>query len=150
MLQALRRAAHNQPIVIYIFWHYKFTARHLEQELRRMLFIEEGDPWPEGITVVIPTEPVPPHLLEPLDAGKLNPFYLYTPGLTGQVRQQFKDNWERQMHQSFAAKTQAWESYLSRIRGNRSGYGLALIEQQKLDEKKYSQDQSNCCRGSGS
>jgi hypothetical protein len=142
VLRALRRAACNQPIVIYLCWWNTFTKRQLMQELRRALFLQEGDAWPEDITLVIPSQPTPNHLLEPLDAGQLDPFYRYTPGLTWQKRRQWEEAWEKQMHEAFAAKTQAWESYLNGIRENRSGYGLALVELQKLDEEQYHKDQN--------
>jgi hypothetical protein len=142
VLQALRRVAHNQPIVIYLCWCDAFTARQLQQELRQTLFFEEGDPWPEDIILVIPSQPIPYDLLESLDSGTIVPSRRYESGLTWQERRQFEESWEKQMRQAFAAKTQAWECYLNSIRGNRSGYGLALIELQKFDEKKNHKDQN--------
>lgn len=142
ILTALRRAAHGQPIFLYLFWSNTFTGKQLQQELYRTLFYEEGDPWPKDITLVIPSQPTPNDLLEPLKTGQINPARRYQPGLTRQERQQFEKDWERQMSRAFATKTQAWEKYLNRIRGNRSGYGLALIELQKFDEQTYHKDQN--------
>src|SRR5260370_9096704 len=142
VLEAVGRAAHNKPSLIYFCWCDAFTGKQLRQELCRTLFYEEGDSWPEVINLVIPSQPIPYELLESLETGKLDPAYRYKSGLTWQERQQFEKAWEKQMRQAFAAKTQAWENYLNRIRGNRSGYGLALIELQKFDDQKYHQDQS--------
>jgi hypothetical protein len=142
VLETLRRAAHHQPIFIYLCWHNAFIGKYLRQELCRILFYEEGDLWPEDIALVIPPQPIPLDLLEPLDTGTLNPAERYQTGLTGQKRREFKEKWEKQMSQAFVAKTQAWERYVQRICGNRSGYGLALIELEKLDEKKFHKDQS--------
>jgi hypothetical protein len=94
---------------------------------------------------VIPPYPTPSDLLEPLEAGPLDPAYHYKPGLTKQERQQFDKDWQSQMSRSFAAKTQEWERYLSKIRGNASGYGLALIELENLEKiagKKYHHSQN--------
>ena len=142
ILQGLRRAAQNQPIVIYLCWSDSFTGKHLKQELCRALFIEEGDPWPDDITLVIPTEPTPASLLQPLDAGQFKPSDHYKTGISWHDRQTFQKAWEAQMRKSFTEKTLAWERYLSRLLAYRSGYGIALIELHKLDEAKYHKDQS--------
>lgn len=142
ILAALRRAAHRQPIFICLCWSNTFTRKQLQQELYRTLFYEEGDCWPEDITLVIPPQPIPNDLLEPLETGQIDPARRYQSGQSKQERQKFDRDWEKQMRFAFAAKTQAWENYLNRIRGNRSGYGMALIEIQKLDEKKYHKDQN--------
>jgi hypothetical protein len=142
VLQALRRAADNQPIVIYLCWSDTFTGKHLKQELYRALFIEEGDPWPTDITLAIPPKPIPSPLLQPLDSGQLDSRDHYKPGVAWNVRQEFKKAWDAQMRQSFGDKTRAWESYLRSIQKNRSGYGMVLIELPKLDEKKYYKDQN--------
>jgi hypothetical protein len=141
VLEALRRAAHHQPIFIYLCWHHTSIIKYWRQELYRILFYEEGDPWPEDITLVIPPQAIPFDLLEPLDTGTVNPAERYQTGRTWQERREFEEKWEKQMSQAFAAKTQAWERYLQRICGNRSGYGLALIELEKLGEK-FHKDQS--------
>ncbi len=113
VMQALRRAANNQPIVIYLCWCDTFTGKHLKQELYRAMYIEEGDPWPDDITLVIPSKPVPAPLLLPLDPGQLNPRDHYKPGVAWKERQEFKKAWEAQIRRSFDDKTQTWESYLS-------------------------------------
>jgi hypothetical protein len=142
ILTALRRAAHGQPIFLYLCWSNTLTGKQLRQELCRTLFYEEGDPWPEDITLVIPSQPIPNELLEPLETGKVDPARRYLPNLSTEERRRFNKDWEKQMRLAFAAKTQAWENYLSGIRGNRSGYGLALIELPKFEERKYHTDQS--------
>ncbi len=142
VLQALRRAAHNQPIVIYLCCHHTFTLNHLKQELYQALFIEEGDPWPDDITLVISPQPVPFQLLQPLDSGPLDPRRHYEKNMSWEARQQFKKAWEAQMRRAFNGKTSAWEQYLSGLQRNASCYGLALIELLELNEKTYHKDQS--------
>ena len=142
VLQALRRAAHNQPIVIYLCWLDTFTLNHLKQALYQALFIEEGDPWPDDITPVIPVQPVPLPLLQPLDSGPLDPRRHYEKNMPKEVRQQFGKAWDAQMRRAFSDKTSAWERYLSGLQRSTPGYGLVLIELLELNGKTHHKDQS--------
>ena len=40
--------------------------------------MEADEPWPDHITLIVPTEPIPSALAAPLDPGKLNPRDHYT------------------------------------------------------------------------
>lgn len=141
VVRALRRSAQQQPVTIYLCWSDSFTKEQLQQALRRALFLAKDDSWPVGITLIIPPSPIPEYLLQPLDSGALDPSYRFQSGL-GRERQRLDKAWEEQMRRSFAEKTQEWEHYLSSIREGQTGYGLALIELQPLNESKYYKDQS--------
>ncbi|HZU03178.1 MAG TPA: DUF3962 domain-containing protein [Ktedonobacteraceae bacterium] len=139
--EALERASNHQPISIILCCSNTLSQTTLEREICQALFIESDEPWPEHIRVITPTSPVPSTLLAPLDSGKLNPRDHYKKFASRAERQKFLIDWKTQMRRAFRDKTQMWENYLSSLLPNEPGYGLALIELQELDHKKYYPDQ---------
>jgi len=141
ILQGLRRASNHQPIFILLCWGETIVRRALEQEIPRALFMEMNDPWPDDIKLIIAPTPIPSQLLEPLEAGQLNFADHYKRNVPPADRQKFREQWKTQMRRAFRDKTRAWESYLSSLLPNGSGYGLALIELHELNLKKNYPDQ---------
>ncbi|GLV59826.1 hypothetical protein KDH_66500 [Dictyobacter sp. S3.2.2.5] len=141
ILSALRRAANNQRISIVLCCSDTISQKILEQEIRRDLFMEMDEPWPEHIKLIIPPTPIPDTLLAPLDQGQLNPLDHYKKFPIRSDRQKYLAEWKAQMRAAFREKTRAWENYLNRLLPAESGCVLALIGLHKLDPKKTYPDQ---------
>ncbi len=141
IVDALQRASNHQRIYIILCFSDTVSKTTLEQEIRKVLFMETDEPWPEHIQVITPTTPVPDMLLAPLDPGKLNPLDHYKKFTSRADRQKFLAEWKAQMRRAFRDKTRAWESYLNGLLPNGSGYGLALIELHEFNLKKNYHDQ---------
>lgn len=136
IFDALWRASGQKRIYIILCWSDTLSKTIMEQEIRQALFIETDESWPEHITLITPTDPVPGELVAPLDPGNLNPLDHYKKFASRSDRQIFLANWKTQMRKAFREKTQQWKDYLGSLLPIESGYGLALIELHKLDPKK--------------
>ncbi len=141
IFSALQRASDHQPIYIILCYSDTLSKTIQEQEIRQALFMEEDEPWPEHIKLIIPPTPIPSKLLAPLDPGKLNPLDHYKRFASRADRQKFLTEWKVQMRKAFREKTQEWKDYLNSLLPGDSSYILALIELYKLDPKTTYPDQ---------
>lgn len=141
ILQGLRRASNSQPVFILSCWHDDISKRTMEQEIQQALLLGTNSPLPDDIKLLISPTPTPGNLLEPLDAGELDPMEHFKKNVPYADRQKFKQKWNTQMRKAFREKTQAWEKYLSTLLADTSGYGLMLIELRPLNTKRYHQTQ---------
>jgi hypothetical protein len=141
IFDALQRVSNHQRIYIILCYSDTLSKTTMEQEIRQALFMEMDESWPEQIKLITPTTPIPSELLAPLNPGKLNPLDHYKKFASRADRQKFLAEWKAQMRKAFRGKTQEWKDYLSSLLPAESGYGLALIELNKLDSKKTYPDQ---------
>nr|BBH91697.1 hypothetical protein KTC_64480 [Thermosporothrix sp. COM3] len=138
--QALQRATGNQMVCIFLCWQNSLTKRILEQEIRNALFLDADKPLPETVRIIVPSQPIPDDLVQPLDPGSLDPQKRFNK-LSAEERHEFNQEWKKQMQKAFRDKARAWETYLRTLLPEASGYRLALIELTPMEKKQSSKQQ---------